>query len=173
MRKKGLKKGAENLLWVFFAASTVGIVALSLLIFADMAMRTAFDLSIEGGIEVSEYILVAIGFLGLGYAQLKGGHVAVDVLIFRFSPRVQRWVNILQLVVLIVFFVMMTLQIGKEAYIAWVEHEHRSGTTLLIPTWPAKFLAFMGSAMLVFAFLVQLVSKVFGSEGGETKGGGE
>ena len=172
MRMKGLKKGAENLLWIFFVASTVAVIALSLLIFADMAMRTAFDLSIEGGIEVSEYILVAVGFLGLGYAQLKGGHVSVDVLIFRFSPRVQRWLSIVQLVVLIVFFVMMALQIGKEAYIAWIEHESRSGTTLLIPTWPAKFIAFIGSVMLVFAFLVQLLSNLFGQEGGENMGGG-
>lgn len=150
------QKGTEKLAWIFFSGSVIGIFCLFMLIFADMTLRTTISLSIEGGIEVSEYILVAIGFLGLGYAQLKGGHVNVDVILLGLSPRTQRVINILILLTLIVFFWTMGQQIAKDAYTSWATKDYRSGTTLLIPTWPPKFLACMGTAMLVLSLIVQL-----------------
>jgi hypothetical protein len=50
----------------------------------------------------------------------------------------------------------MGYQIGQEAYTSWITKEYRSGTTLLIPTWPPKFIAFLGTYVLVVSFLVQL-----------------
>ena len=152
-----IQKRAENLAWIFFIGLTVAIFGLFMLILADMTLRTTISLSIEGGIEISEYLLVAIGFLGLGYAQLAGGHVSVDIIVLRLSPKSQRIISIFILLALIVFFTTMGHQIGKEAYISWIQKECRSGTTLLIPTWPPKFVAFMGTIMLVLSFLVQLL----------------
>jgi len=157
-----IQKGAENLAWIFFIGSTVAIFCLFVLVLADMTLRTTINLSIEGGIEISEYILVAIGFLGLGYAQLAGGHVSVDVILLRFSPKYQRIIGILILLALIAFFMTIGHQIGKEAYISWIEKECRSGTTLLIPTWPPKLVAFMGTIMLVLSLLVQLLRIITG-----------
>ena len=150
------QKGAEKLAWIFFSGSVIAIFCLFLLVFADMTLRTTISLSIEGGIEISEYILVAIGFLGLGYAQLKGGHVNVDVVLLRLSPRTQRIISVLILVALIVFFVSMSQQIAKDAYVSWATKDYRSGTTLLIPTWPPKLVAFLGTGMLVLSLIVQL-----------------
>lgn len=150
------QKQVENLAWMFFIGSVVAILGLFSLIFADMTLRNAIGFSIEGGIEVSEYILTAIGFLGLAFAQLKGSHVNVDVLLLSLPPKAQRIINILILLNLIAFFIIMSHQIGKETYISWIDKEYRSGTTLLIPTWPPKFIAFLGSSALVLSFLVQL-----------------
>ncbi len=152
------QKGAEKLAWVFFTGSVVAIFCLFVLIFADMTLRTTISLSIEGGIESSEYLLVAIGFLGLGYAQLKGGHVNVDVLTLALSPRTQRVIKLFILLALIVFFLVMGQQIARDAYISWATQDYRSGTTLLIPTWPPKFVACMGTGMLVLSFIVQLTA---------------
>jgi TRAP-type C4-dicarboxylate transport system permease small subunit len=151
-----IRRWAEKLAWIFFIGTVVAIFGLFILIFMDMALRTALGFSIEGAIEVSEYILIAIGFLGLGYAQLKGGHVSVDVIVFKLSPKTQKIINSLILLVLILFFVIMGYQIGQEAYTSWITKEYRSGTTLLIPTWPPKFIAFLGTYVLVVSFLVQL-----------------
>ena len=129
---------------------------LFLLIFIDMALRNTIGFSIEGAIEISEYILIAIGFLGLGYAQLKGGHVNVDILLLSLPIKVQRIVKICILLALVVFFITMGMQVGEETYVSWVNKEYRSGTTLLIPTWPPKFIAFAGTIVLVLSFLVQL-----------------
>ena len=151
-----IRRWAEKLAWIFFIGTVVAIFGLFILIFMDMALRTALGFSIEGAIEVSEYILIAIGFLGLGYAQLKGGHVSVDIIVFNLSPKTQKIINSLILLALILFFVIMGYQIGQEAYNSWITKEYRSGTTLLIPTWPPKFIAFLGTYVLVLSFLVQL-----------------
>jgi TRAP-type C4-dicarboxylate transport system permease small subunit len=151
-----IQKGAEKLAWIFFMGTVLAIFGLFLLIFMDMTLRTTVGFSIEGAIEVSEYILIAIGFLGLGYAQLTGDHVNVDVILFKLSPKIRITVNIIILLVLILFFVVMGHQIGQEAYTSWIDKEYRAGTTLLIPTWPPKFIAFLGTYVLVLSFLVQL-----------------
>lgn len=157
-----IQKIAENLAWIFFLGSTIAIFGLFLLVFADMTLRITVSHSIEGGIEISEYILVAIAFLGLGYAQLTGAHVGVDVIITRFSPKFQTIISILVLIALIVFFVTMGHQIGKDAYLSWIAKDCRSGTTLLIPTWPPKLVAFIGTIMLIFSFLAQLLRNITG-----------
>ena len=151
-----IQKGAEKLAWIFFMGTVVAIFGLFVLIFLDMTLRTAIGFSIEGAIEVSEYILIAIGFLGLGYAQLSGDHVNVDIIVRKLSPKIQLIINILILLALILFFIIMGHQIGKEAYTSWITKEYRPGTTLLIPTWPPKFVAFLGTYVLVLSFLVQL-----------------
>lgn len=151
-----IQKGAEKLAWIFFMGTVFAIFGLFALIFMDMALRTAVGFSIEGAIEVSEYILIAIGFLGLGYAQLMGEHVNVDVILFRLPPKIRIIINIIILLGLILFFAIMGHQIGQEAYISWIDKEYRAGTTLLIPTWPPKFIAFLGTYVLVLSFLVQL-----------------
>lgn len=151
-----IQKLVEKLAWIFFIGTVLAIFGLFLLIFADMTLRTAVGFSIEGAIEISEYILIAIGFLGLGYAQLTGNHVNVDVLLLKLPPRTQRIIHIFILLALILFFIIMGHQIGEEAYTSWVNKEYRSGTTLLIPTWPPKFIAFLGTYVLVLSFLVQL-----------------
>jgi TRAP-type C4-dicarboxylate transport system permease small subunit len=148
--------GAEKLAWIFFMGTVAAIFGLFMLIFMDMTLRTAVSCSIEGGIEISEYILIAIGFLGLGYAQLTGSHVNVDIISLKLSPTIRRIINILILLVLIIFFITMGHQIGEEAYISWINKEYRAGTTLLIPTWPPKFIAFLGTYVLVLSLLVQL-----------------
>ena len=155
-------KRSRNLAWIFFLCSAGAIVGLFILIFLDMTFRSTIGISIEGGVEISEYVLVAVAFLGLGYAQLTGGHVRVDFILLRFPAKLRRTANIIILFGLIAFFVLMALQVGKEAYIAWVEKDHRSGTTLLIPTWPPNFVAFLGCGILVFSFLAQLLGNIIG-----------
>lgn len=156
------QKTMERLAEIFFIGSAIATFGLLLLIFTDMASRNLIGFSIEGAIEISEYSLVAIGFLGLAYAQLKGAHVNVDFLLLCLSARAQRIVNVFILLILIVFFVTMSLQIGKETYISWIRMEYRSGTTLLIPTWPPQFVAFLGTVALVLAFISQLSGTIAG-----------
>jgi TRAP-type C4-dicarboxylate transport system permease small subunit len=155
-----IRKRAENLAWIFFLCSVFAIFGLFTLIFADIVLRSTANLSIEGAVEIGEYILAAVGFLGLAYAQFKGGHIRVEVLLLRLPHKWQRIVDILILLPVIVFFVVMTHQIGMDAYTAWIENDSRAGTTLLIPTWPPKFAAFLGCTMLVIVFLIQLLGYV-------------
>jgi TRAP-type C4-dicarboxylate transport system permease small subunit len=146
--------------WVVRVFSTVGTIAIGCitsLIFIDVMARNVFDFAFQGAGEISEYLLVLIAFFGLGYAQLTGTHVRIEVLFSRLPPRLKRIMNIFIMLLLIAFFIIMTWQIGKEAYRAWAENISHWGTTWLLPTWPAHAVAFVGCVLLLISFLIQLL----------------
>lgn len=157
---KGVMRGVGRIVRISSILAMVAIIGLFLLIFADIVLRATVSVSLEGSIEISEYLLIALGFLGLGQAQLMGGHINVDVLFLKFSPRWRHVIQIAILVGLAVFFIIMAKQIGVETYVSWVEKIDRPGTTLLIPTWPRNLVAFIGCVLLIFAFLAQILQNI-------------
>jgi len=111
--------------------------------------------------EVSEYLLVALVFLSLGFAQFKGAHVRAEILVERFPWKWRTILNILALSLATVFFAVMTVQIGERAYLDWVAKSVLSLTTVRLPIWWTSFLGSIGCAMLVISLLVQVVNDIF------------
>src|ERR1700752_2847211 len=57
-----------------------GIVALMVYTVADVVLRYIFNRPFSGSIEVTEFAMSAIVFLGIAWCGWVGGHVAVDIL---------------------------------------------------------------------------------------------
>lgn len=75
-----------------FFAGAVAISGLFALMFLDVAFRTFFDMPITGTVEISEYLLIGVAFLPLGYAQLTGTHTRVTTFILFLPAKLQRGV---------------------------------------------------------------------------------
>lgn len=161
----------EFIIWIFSIAATLSICLTLLLICTDILGRSLFGFAIQGAAEVSEYLLVVLAFLGLGYAQLTGTHVKVEILLSRFSARFQKIVDTLILLLVTAFFIVMTWQIGKEAYKAWQSKIFHWGMVWLLPTWPKSFIAFIGSVFLIISFLIQLIRNILGIGNNQGHGG--
>lgn len=147
---------------ILYIAGALALCILFVITFGDIALRFLLDRPIKGTLEYSEYLLVAIVFLSLGFAQLTGTHIRVEFLFSRFPARLQTVMNIITLFLLIVFFVMMALQIGERAYISWSEGILLSATTVKLPIWWPSFIGFFGCALLVIALLTQLIRNIIG-----------
>jgi TRAP-type C4-dicarboxylate transport system permease small subunit len=152
----------EIVVKILYIAGAISLCTLFVLTFGDLAGRYLFDRPIIGTLEYSEYLLVAIAFFPLGFAQLTGVHIRVEFLINRFPVRMQTVMNIFVLVLLIGFFVIMTVQIGERAYISWSDRVLLSGTTVKLPIWWPSFVGSFGCAMLAFALLTQLIRNIIG-----------
>ena len=74
------------------------------------------------------------------------------------------------MLVAIAFIVVMGLQIGQEAYTAWVNNYTRAGLTFMIPTWPPSFIAFIGCILFFLAYLTQLFRNIVGLIAGKVVG---
>src|SRR4030042_1118998 len=59
----------------------------------DVLLRYIFNRPISGGMEMTEYMMVILVSLGLAYCGFVKGHVSVEVLTSRFSPKVQAILN--------------------------------------------------------------------------------
>jgi len=143
-----------------YVLGAIAICALFALMFSDVSGRFLFNAPINGTTEISQYLLIAIAFLSLGYAQLKGAHVRVDTLVSRLPERLQTCLNIFVLLLAILFFVIMARQIGLRAYHDWAEKILLPLTTLRLPMWWGSLVAVIGSALLVVSLLIQLARDI-------------
>ena len=150
----------ESISGILYLLGAVAICFLFLLMFGDVSGRFLFNSPIKGTAEISEYLLVAIAFLSLGYAQLKGIHISVETFVILFPKRVRIVLNIVFSLVAMTFFVVMTLQIAERAYLDWANKILLSRTTVRLPVWWPSFLAALGCALLVISLGVQVVRHV-------------
>ena len=150
----------EFITGIMYILAAISICVLFLLMFGDVSGRFLFNSPIRGTTEVSEYLLVAIAFLSLGYAQLKERHITVETLTVYFPERLRIVLNIFFSLVAICFFTIMTLEIAERAYLDWANKILLSRTTVRLPVWWPSFLAALGCALLVISLGVQVVRHI-------------
>lgn len=66
-----------------------------LVVFLDVVMRYAFNLSFVFTQELEWHLFAFIFLMGAGYTLLKDGHVRVDIFYQNLSPKAQAWINLL------------------------------------------------------------------------------
>lgn len=72
--------------WCAYLTGAI-IVFVMLAVTIDITLRKAFNSPIDWVDEVSGYLLVCVAFLGAAWLLKKEGHVSVDVVVERLSPR--------------------------------------------------------------------------------------
>jgi len=138
----------------------VALCALFLDILMDLTYRFFFHGSINGVVEIGEILMVAIAFLALGYGQLIGAHVKMEYFGNMLYKRQKPYVEVFTTLVVIAFFGMMTLQMGKRAYFDWSDKVLLSNSTVPLPTWWVSAIATAGAGVLVLCLLAQLIEMV-------------
>lgn len=102
---------------------------------------------VPGSFELTEFMMLAIVYTALGYAQVKGDHISIDVLTSRFNPRAR---NILDLVVYVVCAAMAVV-LSWRAFVRGQRliAEGDYSAVWHIPVYPFLFL--IGVGMIIFA----------------------
>jgi TRAP-type C4-dicarboxylate transport system permease small subunit len=129
------------------------IVALMVYTVADVILRYLFNRPFSGSIEITEFAMAAIVFLGIAYCGWVGGHVAVDILERPLEhPR-------LRIVGVILTFVSGVLFLA----IAWLTLDEALSTTSRVsnmmrwPHYPFQLIVALGSAMYAIVLFIQSV----------------
>lgn len=144
-----------------FYIGAVAISALFALMFLDVAFRTLFSMPITGTVEISEYLLIGVAFLPLGYAQMTETHTRVTTFI-RFLPvKMQRVLDVAACAVSMIFFGVMTIQVAKRAYADWAQDVLLSNTIIILPVWWKSGIAAFGLLCVALALFVQILSVIF------------
>jgi TRAP-type C4-dicarboxylate transport system permease small subunit len=101
----------------------------------------------------------------LGYTQLKRTHVAVDILVLRFSKRTQSVLNGINALICMVFFAVVAWQIAKYGATLWRTGEVTE--TLRIVYYPFTYGVALGCAVLSLVFLTDFLKCVVQQTGGK------
>ncbi len=102
---------------------------------------------VPGSYELTEFMLVGLVYAALGYAQINGDHISIDVLTMRFPKRTQ---NILDTVVYLVSAAIAVIVSWRGfAHAQRLFQQNDYSGVLHIPIYP--FLYLIGAGMLIFA----------------------
>ena len=153
-----LEKVTERALKGIHYLGMAFVILMMLLTTIHAAGRYLFGLPVPGLVELSSYMLVTMIFLTAPYTAMVKGHIAIGVLVDRFSPRTQAVIDIL----------IYTLCLAISVIAAWqtfirgeyIMKEGQVSTILSIPNAPFVFLVAIGWVLFSFAVLILILNSI-------------
>jgi TRAP-type C4-dicarboxylate transport system permease small subunit len=143
-------RGVDRVL--LFIAS-LGLLAMMIHISADIAMSLIFNrpIAVTSAI-VTQYYMIAVAFLPIVAAELRGTHIGITLLTDLLPPRARRGLDTVVLAVMSAVFALLTAQAWDQATDKWAVKAYMVEQTSRIQVWPSFFLvplAFGAMALLL------------------------
>lgn len=136
----------------FAGVACVLIVLLMLSVSAETVSRYFLNLPIPGLDEISEVVIFYITFLGTAWLLREEGHIAIDSVLVRLKPRIQRWLNVISSVLGVSMCLVLVWYSTSTTLYLW-EKGAVSPTVLRIPVAVCIAIIPVGGSLLVFQFL--------------------
>lgn len=130
------------------------VIVLMLIMCYEVAMRYFFRQPPVWAIEVCEYLLLLLTFLGAAWLLKMGGHVRVDIILGRLNPKAQTLLNIVTSGLGVIICLLLAWYGGKTTW----DHFQRGilvAKTLTIPKAPLLAFISVGCFLLSIQFLRQ------------------
>jgi TRAP-type C4-dicarboxylate transport system permease small subunit len=127
------------------------LVALMVYTVLDVVLSFAFSRPFSGSLEITEFAMSAIVFLGIAYCGWVGGHVAVDILERPLEDRRLRFVSVILTFVSALLFVAIAWLTLDEA----LSTMSRVSNMMRWPHYPFQFIVAFGSAMYALVLFIQ------------------
>ncbi len=137
---------------------TSAILAMLLLSFCaiittlEIIMRFFFNRPLMWSIEVTEYSLIWLTFLGTTWVLRKEGHVIVDVVVMRI-PQVSRYMLDAVLSIIGIMMCLLLTGYGVKVTLEYFQIARPMSTILMPPAWILYLIIPLGSLMLTVQFI--------------------
>lgn len=148
------------------AGAALALAALLIMGLAELVMRSVFNTSLDFSVEYTGYLVALIFFWGSGWTLADGGHIRLDFVLVRLSPKASRKLDLLATTLALIAAIFLayasldwamgTLERGTRSFFP-------SATPLALP----QFVFATGAVFLVLGALqrlLQLLSKPAGSD---------
>ena len=134
---------------------------LSFLVLGNIIGRFVFDSPIYGTAEIVAASIVIIVFLQVGYAIRSRSMLMADFLVVHLPDIVQRILLAVGYLLGAAFFLMIITGGWEESILSYVEGEFEGEGALRVPSWPARWVVLLGSALATINYLVLAYIDVF------------
>ena len=108
-------KQLTKLIWIFdkildyfMYMAGAAVVFMILSVFAEVMVRLLFGFSIQWVVEINEYLIYYITFLGTAWLLRREGHVKVDILLNALPPRGKTVLNVTTSIICAVLCLVVT-----------------------------------------------------------------
>jgi TRAP-type C4-dicarboxylate transport system permease small subunit len=141
----------SKFMMVFAATWAFG---LAFLILANIIGRSIFDSPVYGTAEIVSTSIVIIVFLQVGYAIRSRSMLRADFLIIHLPELVQRIFLVIGYLLGAAFFLMIITGGWEESILSYIEDEFEGEGALRVPSWPARWIVLIGSALALINYIV-------------------
>jgi len=129
-----------------------------LLITMDVFLRYSFNRPLKGSFELVEFMMAVVICLGMAYTGVQRGHVAVELVVSRFSPRVQALIDSFNWLVSMGLFLLISWKAVAQARVVGLSG--LASSVLHVPVFPFLLVLAFGSGFLCLVFLVNFIDSV-------------
>lgn len=136
------------------------ILATALIIVYEIIMRGLFKSPTEWVLEVSTYLILSAGFLGIAVAYRERSHVKVSVLTERLSPTKQRYMDIFTSILSILLFLILMTESADLVQESLAMHR-LSPSTLQVPLFIPQSTLVIGFALVLGEVILHLLELIF------------
>ena len=142
-----------------FGVVAVGVlVCMMMLTVTDVCLRYIFNRPIMASKEITEYMMVIVGFLGFAWCALKGMHIKVNLLVSRFSERTQAIIDTVNHIIVIGLCVLIASQAFSESLT--IKELGRGSDITDIPNYPFYMVVFFGYFLLLIVMVPMLIKSI-------------
>lgn len=106
---------------------------------------------IPGTFELTEFMLAVAVLTAIGYAQVRGEHISIDLVVSRFPVRIRSIIDCVTNFLSLVIFVLVTWQTLKYAHLLYTSND--VSAVLRLPVFPFLIVAALGCFMFCLAML--------------------
>jgi TRAP-type C4-dicarboxylate transport system permease small subunit len=136
-------------------ATTFILYMVVVLIGAEICLRKFLNVSIPELIEVTEFLMVVMIYSSLAYAQKQKANIHVDLILTRVRDSSRDILEAMSAFLGAVLFGLIAWQGALHTWNDFILGERTFGRPSIV-TWPHKLFIPLGSALLVFRFLLDI-----------------
>lgn len=138
------------------------MVALMIYTVTDVTLRYVFNKPFRGSLEVTEFSMALIVFLGIAYCGWVGSHVAVDIFERPLDNPKLRFIPVVLTFISALLFAAIAWLTAADA----ISASHRISNMMRWPHWPFQAVVAFGAAMYAVVLLGQCVHMLRGKSQG-------
>jgi C4-dicarboxylate transporter DctQ subunit len=164
MRESSQKSGhilftlAEFVPKVSLVACGCSIALAMVLVVVGVVGREIFNLSLPFAIEFSEYLIPVCCYWGAAYTLRENGHVNADVIIHRFTEKIQAWFLFVGYILGVPYLLVITVQLFKVIMSSYTGG-YVSMYPLQTPLWYPQLLVWIGLVLFDIQLIFEIIRR--------------
>jgi TRAP-type transport system small permease protein len=146
--------------------NVIGMVAMTLMmvfVALDVTLRKLANMPILGSIEITQFMLAICVSFGLAKCTIDKGHVTIDLLVARLTPRAKALLGIVTGFLALGSCLLVTWQLFN--YIFIIKEVNNVSSVLKIPMWPFVALVTFGFVLFCLVLFVNFLEYILEGSG--------
>ena len=161
-----LSKAINRLSWLAELIAEIGLVGLLLIVIHEVIVRYVFDAPTLFSVELSEYLLVLVVFMSVGWVLKEDRHVAVTFAVDVLPEKMRQGFSLVTSLLTVAFLAILVWQGGRTALTAY-RGDYHSSSLLDFPMWIPYTLIPLGALVLSVQYIAK-ISELIRSIGSKT-----